>query len=273
MSNYIQISFENILPEVREMLIAILAEIGFEGFEETENSLKAFIPEDKFDKGSLDDFLGQLSIPYVETIIPAQNWNQSWESNFQPVVVDYFAAIRASFHKPISNVQYEILITPKMSFGTGHHATTYMMVQQMRTINHFGKTVFDFGTGTGILAILAEKLGAASVIAIDNDDWSIENATENIEANHCSKIKIGKSDTLNENTRYDIILANINKNVLLQNMKSLRDHLQHDGVLLMSGLLTTDETDILKSASENGLIMVNKTVRDNWISLRFINKS
>ncbi len=134
----------------------------------------------------LNDLTSSLQLSFSKTIIEETNWNQVWESNFDPVIVDDFVAVRAHFHEPIKNVQHEIVITPKMSFGTGHHATTYMMMQQMRELDFAGKNVFDFGTGTGVLAILAEKLGAQKVIAIDNDDWSIENADENVKRNNCT---------------------------------------------------------------------------------------
>ncbi|MBK6935571.1 MAG: 50S ribosomal protein L11 methyltransferase [Chitinophagaceae bacterium] len=186
MNNYIQITFTNLQPEQADMLIAQLSEAGFDGFEEGENLLKAFIPENDYNKFLLKELTYKYRLQYAEQVIPEQNWNALWESNFQPVVVDDFVGVRACFHEPISSVEYEIGITPKMSFGTGHHATTYMMMQQMRNIPFLGKSVFDFGTGTGVLAILAEKLGAASVFAIDNDDWSIENARENCQFNNCA---------------------------------------------------------------------------------------
>ena len=130
--------------------------------------------------------LSHFKFIFKETLIPEANWNQVWESNFDPVIVDDFVAIRADFHEPVKGVSLEIIITPKMSFGTGHHATTYMMIEQMRELDFTGKSVFDFGTGTGVLAILAEKLGANKVIAVDNDEWSIENAEENFEKNNCT---------------------------------------------------------------------------------------
>ena len=181
MNNYIQIEFQEISrQEQSEILIAQLSEIGFEGFEENENKLKHLFLKRILMKVFLQIYCSSLQLAFIKTIIEETNWNEVWESNFDPVIVDDFVAIRADFHEPIKDVQFEIIITPKMSFGTGHHATTYMMMQQMREIDFTGKTVFDFGTGTGVLAILAEKLGAENVLAIDNDEWSIENAAENI---------------------------------------------------------------------------------------------
>lgn len=269
MNNYVQLVFKDIQPEQQEVLVAHLAEAGFEGFEESDKELKAFIPEKNYDKQLLHELLFKYQLQYTEQMIPEQNWNRSWESNFQPVLVDDFVAIRADFHEPIKGVEHEIIITPKMSFGTGHHATTHMMVQQMRSIDIAGKRVFDFGTGTGILAILAERLGAATVAAIDNDDWSIANAAENFARNHCSRISLGKADLLPEKDQYDIILANINKNVILDNFSSLVDHLSPAGILLLSGLLAEDEKDIQDKAAGHDLRAKGKWERNNWICLRF----
>jgi ribosomal protein L11 methyltransferase len=186
------------------------------------------------------------------------------------VVVDEFCAIRADFHEPIQNVAHEIVITPKMSFGTGHHATTYMMIQQMKDMDFAGKTVFDFGTGTGILAILAEKLGAANIMAIDVDEWSIENARENIERNGCSKISVELSSIIPQQP-FDIILANINRNVILQYLQELKQSLHNNSLLLLSGLLNTDEKDIVQVCEKQQLQLIRQTEKNNWISLLFVN--
>lgn len=269
MSKYIQIEFQNISQEQSDQLIAQLNEIGFEGFEEQENGLKAFIPLTDYDEVSLNDFTRSLQLNFSKTVIEETNWNQVWESNFDPVIVDDFVAIRADFHAPVSNVQLEIIITPKMSFGTGHHATTYMMMQQMREIDFAGKKVFDFGTGTGVLAILAEKSGAKKILAVDNDDWSIDNANENIKRNDCVAIDLKLSNTAAMNDSFDIILANINKNVILDNLEVLAKQLLPDGLLLLSGLLVEDEQDILSASKKYGLKFRNKTERHNWLFIKF----
>ncbi|NOT52582.1 MAG: 50S ribosomal protein L11 methyltransferase [Chitinophagaceae bacterium] len=269
MSNHIQITITDIQPEQQDVLIAHLSEAGFEGFEQNDLELKAFIAENSYDKKLLDEMAFKYQLSFNEQVIPGQNWNALWESNFQPVIVDDFVAIRADFHEPIKNVEYEIVITPKMSFGTGHHATTYMMVQQMRNIDLNNKTVFDFGTGTGVLAILAEKSGAKEVIAVDNDDWSISNAEENIQNNNCSRIKLKKADSAEMTGHFDIILANINKNVIVENFPSLVSHLNGKGTLLLSGLLEDDEADILAEACKYPLVLNAKTSDRGWISLRF----
>ena len=269
MANYIQIEFQSISFEQSDLLIAELSNIGFDGFEEEENNLKAFIPADGFDEAAVKEIAAKNNVTFVQSIIEETNWNAVWESNFQPVIIDDFVAIRADFHEPIKEVEYEIVITPKMSFGTGHHASTYMMVQQMKNIDFMGKTVFDFGTGTGVLAILAEKFGAAKVLAIDNDDWSITNAEENIQRNNCKRIILEKADDAKTGEQYDTILANINKNVILDNFSSLVGQLSPKGTLLLSGLLQEDEADILAEAGKYPLILNGKTADRGWICLRF----
>jgi|KBSSwiS6_1023812.scaffolds.fasta_scaffold00751_6 ribosomal protein L11 methyltransferase len=268
MSNYIQIEFQNISTEQSDMLIAELADYGYEGFEEAGNSLKAFIKENDYDELLLGETAGRYNISFNKIIIAETNWNQVWESNFQPVIVDDFVAIRAEFHEPILSVQHEIVITPKMSFGTGHHATTYMMIQQMREIDFNDKSVFDFGTGTGVLAILAEKLGAKKVIATDNDEWSINNAGENIVRNDCTNIELRLSSEVPSNESFDIILANINKNVILSNLQLLIKQVKKNGILLLSGLLKEDQEDILQAADQADLKFMNILERNNWLGIR-----
>jgi ribosomal protein L11 methyltransferase len=265
---YIQIGFQSISAEQSDIIIASLSDIGFAGFEEKENSLNAFIKSDEFDEETLQGILGPLHLLYTKTEIAETNWNQVWETNFEPVLVDDFVYIRAAFHPPLSGVKHEIIITPKMSFGTGHHATTHMVIQQMKDIDFKNKTVFDFGTGTGVLAILAEKLGASSVMAMDNDDWSIENAGENIGVNQCRKVQVVKGTEPVPGTRYDIILANINKNVILDNLPLLSEILSENGTILLSGLLRGDETDVSSIANQLHVKITQQISQDGWICLR-----
>ncbi len=269
MPDYIQIDFQQISSEQSDILLAQLSSIGFEGFEEEENTLKAFIPSTDFDEALLKEITSTHNLSFTQSIIEETNWNAVWESNFDPVIVDDFVGIRADFHKPIKGVEHEIIITPKMSFGTGHHATTYMMIQEMRNIDLTNKTVFDFGTGTGVLAILAEKLGAKNVFAVDNDEWSITNATENRDKNNGTIIEIKKTDDAGTGNQYDIILANINKNVILDNMSNLSQQLLPDGILLLSGLLAEDETEIVEAAAMYQLKLIKKTKRNNWVAIMF----
>ncbi|OSZ77798.1 50S ribosomal protein L11 methyltransferase [Chitinophagaceae bacterium IBVUCB2] len=269
MSSYIQIEFENMQAEQSDLLIAQLSLIGFEGFEETDTILKAFIPANDFDEIAINEIASRNNVSFKQSTIEETNWNAVWESNFQPVMVDDFVSIRADFHEAAKGVEHEIVITPKMSFGTGHHATTYMMIQQMREIDFNDKTVFDFGTGTGVLAILAEKLGARTIYAVDNDEWSILNTKENIERNNSRNIKVEKIDVVTGAEQFNIILANINRNIILDNFLSLKKMLAPSGTLLLSGLLEEDEKVIVNKASEHLLTLNKKIVYNNWISLRF----
>ena len=256
-------------PFQQEELIALLDDYHPSGFEQTDELLKAYFSEKDFQQHDVLQIIEGYD--YTMTKVEEQNWNDVWEKNFQPVVVDDFCAIRAHFHKSEDGVAYEVVITPKMSFGTGHHATTYMMLQQMRDIPFKEKTVFDFGTGTGILAILAEKLGAAEVTAIDVDDWSIENAKENFERNGCGKITVSLTSSLPDR-EYDVILANINRNVILAYMEPLVNRVKRNGQVLFSGLLLADEEAIKTAAEQHGLHLVKRAERQGWISLRFVNQ-
>lgn len=265
--NSIQISIEA-NEEYQEILISQLSDLGAEGFEQTDKSLVAYFNEHSFKSYEVNELLKEDS--FITNTIEEKNWNEVWESNFQPVVVDNFCAIRAEFHNPIETVEHEIIITPKMSFGTGHHATTYMMIGQMRDIDFTDKTVFDFGTGTGILAILAEKLGARQIHAIDVDEWSIENAKENIAKNNCSKISVNLSSQISH-PKADVILANINRNVILEYLPQLQKNLSEKGYVLLSGLLIEDEQDIKNACIARQLKFIKMSERNNWISLLFIN--
>lgn len=267
--NSIQISIEA-NEEEQEILISQLSELNAQGFEQTENFLIAYFNENTFKSYDVNELLNGYS--FNTMIIEEKNWNEEWERNFQPVIVDDFCAIRAEFHQPIDNVEHEIIITPKMSFGTGHHATTYMMIEQMRGIDFKENNVFDFGTGTGILAILAEKLGASKVTAIDVDEWSIENAKENVLRNDCYKIELTLSSQIPQE-QFDVILANINRNVILDSLSQLKASLKSNSYLLLSGLLKLDEKDIIQGCNFHGLKLAKITERNNWISLLLVNPS
>lgn len=269
-NNYIKISIQPQSPEQADILIAQLTEINYEGFEENDDNLFAFIPEEKFNEIALHEIINVLRLSFSKEIIEQRNWNEEWEKDFDPVIIDNFCAIRASFHQPVLSVKNEIIITPKMSFGTGHHATTYLMVQAMAQIDFINKSVFDFGTGTGVLSILAEKLGAKNILAIDMDEWSINNAAENIGENNCSHIFVEKNEQIPTSKKFDIILANINKNVILPNMQKMQQQLQLQGVLLLSGLLENDFEDILREAAKNDLMLEKKLSRENWICLKLL---
>lgn len=267
--NYIEVVFKKASEAVTDKMIACLAEEA-EGFEESTEGLKAFFSTSSVTAEQLHLLLQPLEVPYELHELKAQNWNAVWESNFEPVVVADFVAVRASFHPVNEQVQHEILINPKMSFGTGHHATTWLMMQQMQSVDFKNKTVFDFGTGTGILAILAMKLGAARVLATDLDIWSITNARENFEINACPEIRLLQSDRADQGGQFDVILANINKNVLLAAIPGLKAQLNPGGRLLLSGILAEDEEAIMRCATEAGLILTNKVLRNNWLCISLL---
>ena len=265
--NYLQITIPAPEGAQQEILIALLGEMGYEGFEQHPTELRAFIPEEQFDAAGLDAMLELQGLHYVSDRIEEKNWNEEWEKSFEPVVVDDFCAVRAHFHAPVPGVGYELVITPRMSFGTGHHATTYMMLQAMRSLDFRGKKVFDFGTGTGVLAILAEKLGAAEVTATDNDDWSIRNSRENVAANGCHRIDIRQLETVPAGP-FDIILANINKHVILAQLPTLGQQLKPEGVILLSGLLDSDFEDIENEAVKNNFSISVRMTKGSWICLK-----
>lgn len=258
--------------EIKDILIAELSEKGFDGFEEQGATLVAYIPESNFDEGAVKDLTTTYGVTFTSERVEQENWNAVWESNFQPVLVDNFCGIRASFHEPFDPAPlHEIVITPKMSFGTGHHATTASMIKLMHGIDFRGKKVFDFGTGTGILAILAAKMGASVIDAIDIDTWSVENTKENIDNNNALAVKVWQADTLkNIRNTYHIVLANINRNILLEFMADMRSLLERNGILLLSGILKEDETAILEAARKNGLVLETVLDKDNWLAMKLL---
>ncbi len=267
MGNYIKIEIETASVQQLEILIAELSEINYEAFEEEENVLSAFIKEEFFNEVEINKILIPKNIHYAKLIIEETNWNTKWESEFEPVVVENFVAIRAAFHKPIYGVKHEIIITPKMSFGTGHHATTYLMLQQMQYLSFLDKTVLDFGTGTGILAILAKKLGAKRVIAIDNDEWSINNAKENFVTNNCSDVVLLQKDNLNNLEIFDIILANINLNVVTNSIEGFSVASHQSSHFLLSGFLSSDEPVLIDAFSKQNFKNILTSNNREWISM------
>ena len=267
MDKYIQIEISQIDETASAIAIAELSQIGFDGFLEETSSLKAYCKEPDLNKNDLIILMNKLGLTYSLSVLESQNWNALWESNFSPVLVDNFVGIRASFHEPIKGVEHELIITPKMSFGTGHHATTYSVMQLMREIHFETKKVFDFGTGTGILAILAERLGASFVLAVDNDPWCIDNSQENILINECKNIEIQQVDSVDPTWRFDVVIANINRHIIEANMASLPAILVKNGQLILSGLLETDEADMIKLAENQGFIYQRTIKKDGWIAL------
>ena len=268
---YTRITLSNVNEDQQDILVAQLSELGFEGFEHHPDQLMAYINEEAFNDAEVKEITGEA--PFVTETIAQQNWNAVWESNFEPVIVDGLCVIRADFHTVDVQTPYEIIITPKMSFGTGHHATTQLVMMLMKEIDFTGKQVFDFGTGTGVLAILAEKLGADYILGADNDEWAVNNAEENVARNACNKITIIQNSTeLLPSVSSDITLANINRHVLLRYMKELYDNLNQNGHLILSGILVEDREIITKSATEAGFTEVAARDLNNWMAMVFSKK-
>jgi len=274
--NQIELSIEKnqLAPEEVEMLIAYLLDEGFESFEEDEIFLKAFCPE-KSIKTDFRKLLNayskdrKLEINYTKKIIREKNWNEQWEKNFSPIEIENRVLIKAPFHR-VPNLEFTVIIEPKMSFGTGHHETTRLMLREMMQADLTDKEVLDMGCGTGILAILASLKGAKNIMAIDIDEWAYENSIENVEKNKCSNISIFQGDAeLIKNKLFDIILANINRNILLSDIKNYSRSLKDNGLLLLSGIYETDLEKIKEEAQKQNLVFKNFDSKNNWVAASF----
>ena len=258
-----------------EILIAELGEKPFESFIETETGFSAFIQKDLWTKDILDDIYllrnTDFTISHTIEEIDQVNWNQEWEKNFEAIDVDGKCHVRAPFH-PKTNAEFDIIIEPKMSFGTGHHETTHMMIQHLLETDVTNLKTLDMGCGTAILAILAEMKGAKPIDAIDIDNWCYLNSIENAERNDCTEITVYEGDAaLLKGKKYDLIIANINRNILLNDMQQYVDCLNKNGILLLSGFYTEDIPYIDASCTEKGLTYVKKFERNNWTSLKYVN--
>jgi len=265
---YVCVTFMPVDTDRSAILVALLNELGYQGFEEGEESLQAFIDQGEFNESELKSLVEMTDVSYSLSIENERNWNAIWESSFEPVIIPGFVAVRADFHEPVKDVRYEILITPKMSFGTGHHATTFLMMERLRGIDLRGRSVLDFGAGTGILAILAEKMGAEKVDAIDNDPQCLLSMDENLPANGCTRTRSWVADSVPVGP-YDVILANINKHILMATAGDLKAALSPSGELIISGLLIQDEDDILARYVPLLGPPVHLAKRNNWICLAF----
>lgn len=270
--NHIKLSFSATAQEQKDTLTALLSDLEFNGFEETEDALIAYIEEAQYNEDDVQAIATQLQLSFHKEVLAQRNWNEEWEKNFEPVIIDGFCSVRADFHPKPDNVAYDIVITPKMSFGTGHHATTALMMTFMRGLDFQGKYVFDFGTGTGILAILAEMLGASAVLAVDNDEWSYENASENCVRNQATKVTVQQAtaDDVPEGTQFDIVLANINRHILLAYMQSMATLLKEKGTLLLSGILPEDIAMVRAAAEAEGFVYQKEQTERNWVCMQFV---
>ena len=257
-----------------EILIAELGEKAFESFVETETGIEAYVQKELWSEDILDDIYllssSEFKISYTVKEIEQVNWNEEWEKNFEAIDVDGKCHVRASFH-PKTDAKFDIIIEPKMSFGTGHHETTHMMIQHLLETDVTNLKTLDMGCGTAILAILAEMKGAKPIDAIDIDNWCYLNSIENAERNNCKEITVYEGEaSLLKGKNYDLIIANINRNIMLNDMKSYTDCLNDNGILLLSGFYTEDIPYIDASCLENGLTYVKKLERNNWVSLKYI---
>ena len=260
-------------PPYDEILIAELANIGFESFMETATGIEAFVMEGEFDQEAFQEVWQKYKdcgISYDKGRVQKVNWNEEWEKNYAPIAVDDRVYVRASFHPPKEGVGYEIVINPKMSFGTGHHATTYLMMQLLLEQEVKGKSVLDLGSGTGILAILAAKMGAAHVQALDIDEWCVENGNENFLENKVPIVmEKGSIQEVKPKGPFDFILANINKNVLMDEMGQYAGILNSGGKLLISGFYQEDASDLAYLAEKLGLAIEEEYEREQWVAVLF----
>lgn len=261
-------------PEIVEILLAYLSDAPFDSFEETEEGLNAYLPEGAGEppEALLTQLQEQFSFSYTKEFLPGQNWNEIWESNFHPVVVENFCAVRADFHPPILTVEHELVINPKMAFGTGHHETTWMCLRALRDLPCQGAWLLDFGCGTGVLAILAARLGAKAVEAVDIEEESYRNTLENSANNGVADQVIARCGTLEavEGHNFDGILANINRNVILDALPRLAELLRPGGWLLVSGILEQDGLMVQAAATQAGFTCQLQEQRGNWLCLRFL---
>lgn len=272
-ANYIETRL-TLNPEYIEILMAELAEIGYESFVESNDGISAYIPETDFDLEALQQLveryqpLTEIGMEYEQ--LETKNWNEEWERNYQPIEVAGKIRVRASYHTPDPSFEYDIVIDPKMSFGTGHHETTTLVMEQQLSLDQRDKSVLDVGSGTGILAILAEKLGANRLTAFDIEEWAYLNAVENAAMNGCTHIHVfqGTIDDCSPDT-YDIVLANINRNILLQEIPTYVTFLAPGGTLMVSGFYEFDIADIVQKAEEVNLRLVTQKTLNQWAVLRF----
>lgn len=256
-------------PEFAAVLMAELFQLEFDSFQELDEGFEGSCEQSKFDKEAVDLVFSQYQgISYQIKEQEKINWNEEWEKNYDPIIVGDRCIVRASFHPARPEFEYEIVVTPKMSFGTGHHATTYQILDYQIDLDHEGKRVLDVGTGTGILAIMAEKRGAAYLAATDIDQWCIENSEENFALNEVSDVSLmkGQISELDESD-FDIVIANINKNVLLDQIGDYSQRLVAGGKLILSGFYEEDIPDLVDEASKHGLKKVTTTSRNNWAML------
>lgn len=276
--NYVEVKFICSPNDeiVNSILSASIADIGFESFVESESGTTAYITEDAFNEQTINDILEnfpiEADITFSSKLVEGKDWNEEWEKNyFKPLIIDNRCIIQSTFHKEPAIYEYNIIIDPKMAFGTGHHQTTELMIREILNTDFNGKSVLDMGCGTAILAILASMRGADPILAIDIDQWAYDNAIENLHLNNINNIevKIGGAELLSEQT-FDVILANINRNILLNDISKYAAVLNENGELYMSGFYTDDIPVIQKESGKYGLTLCHNSEKDNWTTVKFI---
>ena len=262
--------------EIAEILTAELSELGYESFVEHETGIKAYIRSHLYHEKVHESIQitenKSFKISFVPNWIMEENWNETWEKNyFEPIIIDNQCVVRSSFHPQFDNIKYQLTIDPKMAFGTGHHDTTSLIIKEILEMELAGKTIADLGCGTGILAILCSMRGASSITAVDIDEWSYKSTIENAELNNCTNIKTYLGDvSLIDNQKFDIVFANINKNVLLNEMKYYAKCMKKGSILVLSGFYSSDFVDIDKSASNQQMILVKQSKSNNWLMLKYL---
>ena len=262
-------------PELADILVAELGEVGFDTFEDNDAGFCAYTTEEAFDRDAVAEIMSRYQgigeLEFSDRVITRQNWNAEWEKNFQPLVIAGRVSVRAPFHPRPAGVEYDIEIMPRMSFGTGHHETTALMIENQLDLDHRGQRVLDMGCGTGILAIMAEKLGAREVLAIDVEPWTVENARDNAAENHCRTIecRLGGAELLADEAPFGIILANINRNVLLEDMAAYVRLLPSGNPILFSGFYEEDLAKITAEATRLGLVYNRHRTLRSWVSVIF----
>lgn len=272
--NYIELSAKIDPLEIgREIMVAELAEVGFESFVDNQNGLKAYIQEELYSKELVKSLSvlhnANFSIEYSTKLIEDQNWNKSWEENFEPIEVGDNCLIRAPFHLS-KNLEYEVIINPQMSFGTGHHETTFLMVKRMLSMDLKGLSVLDMGSGTGVLAILAKKMNASKIVAIDIDEWAYKNTIENVRNNSCEDIEVKKGGVEQiQGDTFNVILANINRNILLDDFSQYDGSLTKGGHILLSGFFKKDVVLLDEKAKSLGLELIHQESKNDWTLLHY----
>lgn len=275
--DYIEIKVKiNKANMARDIVVAELGEIGFESFMESEEGVDAYIQESLFCEEEMKNLSSfnhaDFKVNYIKKIIKDQNWNEVWEQSFEPIHVNNQCMVRAPFHEVANNIEFDIIIEPKMSFGTGHHETTFLMIEELLKMDLKDKVVLDMGCGTGVLAILAEKKQAKQILAVDIDDWAFENTLDNIVKNNCTKIEVvkGGAECISDR-KFDVVIANINRNILLQDINNYVKTLNNNGHLLLSGFFSSDMEILLKEASKYVLKLFNSNSKNDWTLLHLIN--